>query len=72
MAKRFTETTIWDEDWFLNLSNKEMLLWFYIKDNCDHAGIWKPNFKKFTLFAKSKINEMEFLNKINKDKTENR
>lgn len=47
MAKRFTETTIWEDDWFYELSVEYKLLWFYIKDNCDHAGLWKPKIRAF-------------------------
>jgi len=47
MAKRFTEITIWEDDWFYELSPEYKLFWFYIKDNCDHAGIWKPKTRAF-------------------------
>lgn len=47
MAKRFTETTIWDDDWFYELSPEYKLFWFYIKDNCNHAGIWQPKVRAF-------------------------
>lgn len=68
MSKRFSATEIWDEDWFLELTNKEMLLWFFIKDNCDHAGVWKSNFKKFQMFAKCKVDDKLFFEKVNLDK----
>ena len=44
MAKRFHDTEIWKEDWFLSLPLNYREFWFYILDSCDHAGIWKPNF----------------------------
>lgn len=47
MAKRFTETTIWEDDWFYELSVEYKLFWFYIKDNCDHGGFWKPKIRAF-------------------------
>jgi hypothetical protein len=47
MSKRFTDTEIWNEDWFIVLPNDYKLLWKYIKDTCDHSGIWKPNLKRF-------------------------
>jgi hypothetical protein len=47
MAKRFTETTIWDDDWFYELSPEYKLFWFYIKDNCNHGGIWQPKIRAF-------------------------
>ena len=68
MAKRDHDTEIWLEDWFLNLSDAEMLFWFYIKDKCDHAGFWRPNFKMFENCTGRRINQEEFLKKINTDK----
>lgn len=46
MAKRFTDTTIWERDWFLTLSAAEKCAWMYIKDNCDAVGVWSCSFKK--------------------------
>lgn len=43
MARRMTDTAKWDDDWFMNLSAPTKLLWFYLCDQCDHAGIWKVN-----------------------------
>ena len=40
MAKRFTDSTIWDKHWFRELEPKYKIFWFYIKDKCNHAGIW--------------------------------
>ena len=45
MAKRFTDSTKWNDDWFFNLKNEEKLAWIYILDTCDHAGIWKKNLR---------------------------
>ena len=45
MAKRFTDSTKWNDDWFFNLKNEEKLAWIYILDTCDHAGIWKKNIR---------------------------
>lgn len=47
MAKRFTDTEIWDEDWFLDLPNDYKLFWFYILSKCDHAGLFKVNLRSF-------------------------
>ena len=42
MAKRFTDTEIWKKQrWFRKLSPINKLAFFYIKDQCNHAGIWK-------------------------------
>lgn len=37
--KRFTETTKWIDPWFRKLSPPTKLLWLYLCDNCDTAGI---------------------------------
>ena len=43
IAKRFTDTCKWDDPWFLDLTNEEKLLWIYILDKCDVAGVFKLN-----------------------------
>jgi len=41
MPKRFTDTEKWRKPWFRKLPQEYKLLWFYILDDCDHAGIWQ-------------------------------
>lgn len=65
MAKRFTDTEIWKEDWFLDLSNDEKLFWFYLKDSCNHAGIWKVNERQFEFILGSRLPLSEFLLRSN-------
>jgi hypothetical protein len=43
MAKRFTDTAIWHDEWFRNLPTKYKELWRYLYENCDIAGSWKIN-----------------------------
>jgi hypothetical protein len=45
MAKRFTDTSKWKKEFIKGLSAKHKLLWFYILDDCDHAGIWEVDFE---------------------------
>ncbi len=45
MAKRFTDNEKWKDIWFMDLPSKYKLFWLYILDECNHAGIWKVNFK---------------------------
>jgi hypothetical protein len=45
MAKRFTDSEKWNDAWFSDLPSKYKLFYLYLLDSCDHAGIWKVNFK---------------------------
>lgn len=45
MAKRFTDTDKWKKDFIKGLKPKMKLLWFYILDDCNHAGIWEVDLK---------------------------
>ncbi len=41
MAKRFTDTDKWKKPFIRSMKAPYKLLWFYILDECDHAGIWQ-------------------------------
>lgn len=43
MSKRFTETAKWDDPWFRKLSPSAKLLWSWLTDKCDAAGIVDPD-----------------------------
>lgn len=45
MAKRFIDTGLFDDDWFMDLSKDAKLLWVYFITKCDHAGMLKLNEK---------------------------
>jgi len=68
VAKRFTDTTKWNEDWFLSLTTEDKLFWFYVCDNCNHAGIFKPNKTMFEYLLKTKIDLNKFVLSVNSDK----
>ena len=40
MAKRFTDTDKWKKTFIKSIPASYKLLWLYICDDCDHAGIW--------------------------------
>jgi hypothetical protein len=41
MPKRFTDTDKWKKPFIRGLPTPYKLLWFYILDDCNHAGIWE-------------------------------
>lgn len=65
MAKRFTETTIWEDDWFYELPPEYKLFWYYIKDKCDHAGVWNPRVKSFESAARINVDLKQALSYFN-------
>jgi len=58
MSKRFTDTNKWEDPWFCDLDINGKLLWEYLCDKCDHAGIWKVNMRlaEFHLGFKPDVN----------------
>lgn len=53
MPKRFTATEKWVDPWFCSLTDNEKLFWVYLLDNCNHAGIWEPNWFMFSVYVKN-------------------
>ena len=53
MAKRFIDTGMFDDSWFMHLSSDSKLTFIYLITNCDHAGIIDLN-----------VSLMEFKTKI--------
>jgi len=51
MAKRFTATEKWNDGWFQQLPTKYKILWLYMLDTCDIAGIWEVNFRTARAFT---------------------
>jgi hypothetical protein len=45
LAKRFTDTAKWAKASFSDLDLKMKVVWIYLCDNCDHAGIWDINLR---------------------------
>jgi uncharacterized phage protein (TIGR02220 family) len=43
--KRFTDTDIWQKEWFMNLTTTEKAAWYYLCSACDNVGVWTPNFR---------------------------
>ena len=45
MAKRFIDTEIFSDPWFMDLTVNAKLFFIYLITNCDHAGIIDINWK---------------------------
>lgn len=45
MAKRFIDTNLFNDEWFMDLSKDAKLFYIYLITNCDHAGIIELNKK---------------------------
>ncbi len=60
MAKRYTDSRKWDDPFFIELPNKYKLLWFYMLDKCDHAGIYQHSKRlvDFNLFDNYETSEI--------------
>ena len=49
MAKRFIDTEIFNDNWFLELSQDGKIFWIYCITRCNHAGIIEINSKILAL-----------------------
>ena len=61
MAKRFTDTNKWNDVWFSQLPNDYKLIWIYILDSCENAGIWLSNIKNLNYFCNTNITEKDLI-----------
>jgi hypothetical protein len=68
MAKRFTATEIWGEDWFLEMPSEYKLFWYYMLATCDHGGLFKVNLRSFRGLVGVDITSHTALEHFNKGK----
>lgn len=59
MAKRFTDTDLWDKEWFMELSMKHKLLIKLLFAKCDVAGVWSPNWALASSYIGEKVNKSD-------------
>ena len=64
MAKRLTDTEKWKDDWYISLSNDDKVVWQWLVDNCNHAGICKKNMALLNLMCKVDYTEEQMLKKM--------
>ena len=61
MAKRFTDTEKWKKPFIRGLQAQYKLLWLYICDDCDYAGIWQVDMDVAQIRVGEKLNEQKAL-----------
>jgi hypothetical protein len=66
MAKRLTDTDKWKKPFLRGLDAPCKLLWFYICDDCDHAGIWHVDLEVAQIRTGEKIDEAKAIEMLGK------
>jgi hypothetical protein len=51
MAKRFSDTELWDKGWFMALSQKHKLLIQFLFSKCDGSGVWDANYALASVYV---------------------
>jgi hypothetical protein len=62
--KRFTETDKWRDTWFRSLSMEAKIVFWYLCDNCDAAGVWEPDYELVNFTFKRDIEWSAVLNEL--------
>jgi len=56
MAKRFSDSNKWSKPFIRSMKAPYKLLWLFILDECDHAGIWQVDFQTAQIKTGEKLN----------------
>lgn len=64
MAKRLTDTEKWKDDWYLSLSNDSKIVWQWLLDNCNHAGICKRSIGLLNMMCKVNYTEEQMISEM--------
>jgi hypothetical protein len=65
MAKRFTDSEKWDDEWFLSLDNDSRIVWQFLLDKCSIGGCWKKNFQMLNFCCRLSWDEEMVVNTFN-------
>lgn len=60
MAKRFTDSDKWTDKWFRKLPPRMKLLWCYMLDSCDAAGVFEVDLELYELLAGEAVSLEDF------------
>lgn len=66
MAKRFTDTEKWKDEWYTELTSDYKIIWQYLLDTCDNAGIYKRNIKLLNYYCNTNVSAEDILKVFNK------
>ncbi len=61
MFKRFTDCQKWLDPWYRTLPLEYKLLWNFICDHCDNAGVWKIDFEVAAFFIGAPVEPVKSL-----------
>lgn len=64
MAKRLTDTEKWKDDWYISLSNDSKIVWQWLLDNCNHAGICKRSIGLLNMMCKVNYTEEQMISEM--------
>lgn len=64
MAKRLTDSEKWNDDWYISLSNDYRIIWQWLLDNCNHAGVCKRSMKLLNMMCNTSITEQEMIDNM--------
>jgi len=59
MAYRYSDTLKWQDEWFVDLTAIEKLLFLYLCDNCDIAGFSELSYRKIAFDLNTKESEIK-------------
>ena len=65
MAKRFTDSEKWKKPFIKKLPMQYKLLWFYLLDDCNHAGVWQVDLEIASLRIGYNLNLKDCINALN-------
>lgn len=57
MAKRFYDTGLVDQEWYMNLNPTQKALYIHLLCKCDVAGVFEINYRMMSVYIGSEINE---------------
>jgi len=57
VKKRFTDTLKWEKEWFLSLTPNDKIIWLYLLDSCDEAGLWNVNWRLCSMLTGVEFSE---------------